>query len=177
MKIILQLSSNTLLICSFETSILIWMLMRWLLSLKPFLFNSRMLFPWLVLSRLFQSMPSFPSVCQNYEWESLSETIAAMSRENLSSGFSTRIDSNWPALSQKLISDIETRGITLSRQRTTMVLIRLRESTGWSAPLLFTYGINRFFYHDMAHCIFDSLIWSTCLYFPCFSCVFSRKEE
>ena len=35
-KIILQLSSNTLLIFSSETSILIWMLMRWLLSLKPF---------------------------------------------------------------------------------------------------------------------------------------------
>ena len=33
----------------------------------------------------------------------------------------------------------------LSRQRTTKVLIRLRRYAGWSAPLLFSYGINRFF--------------------------------
>ena len=36
--------------------------------------------------------------------------------------------------------EIETRGIILSRQRTTKALIRL----------LFVYGINRF-YHDLAH--------------------------
>ena len=47
-------------------------------------------------------------------------------------------------------SDIETRSIILSRLGTTKVLIRLRESAGWSAPLLFAYGINRFS-HDMAH--------------------------
>ena len=47
-------------------------------------------------------------------------------------------------------SDIETRSIVLSRQRTTKVLIRLRECAGWSVPLLFAYGINRFF-HDVAH--------------------------
>ena len=41
-------------------------------------------------------------------------------------------------------------GITLSRQRTTKVLIRLCWCAGWSAPLLFTYGINRFS-NDMAH--------------------------
>ena len=42
------------------------------------------------------------------------------------------------------------RGIILSRQQTAKVLIRLRRSAGWSAPLLFAYGINRFS-HDMAH--------------------------
>ena len=53
------------------------------------------------------------------------------------------------------ISDIETRGIILSRQRTTKVLIRLRGCAGWSAPLLFAYGINRFF-HDVTH---FSAVW------------------
>ena len=47
------------------------------------------------------------------------------------------------------ISDIETRDIILSRQRTTQVLIRLCRCAGWSAPLLFAYGINRFS-HDVA---------------------------
>ena len=46
------------------------------------------------------------------------------------------------------ISDIETRDIILSRQRTTKALIRLRGCAGWSAPLLFAYGKNRFS-HDV----------------------------
>ena len=68
----------------------------------------------------------------------------ASSRENLSSGFAIRVDSNRPAQLQELISDIETRGIILSMKRTTKVLIRLRRCAGWSAPLLFAYGLNRF---------------------------------
>ena len=48
------------------------------------------------------------------------------------------------------ISDIETRGIILSRQWTTKVLIRLRGYAGWSASLLFAYDKNRFS-HDVAH--------------------------
>ena len=39
----------------------------------------------------------------------------------------------------------ETRDITLSRQRTTKVLIRLRGFAGWSAPLLFAYDIRHVF--------------------------------
>ena len=39
----------------------------------------------------------------------------------------------------------ETRHITLSRQQTTKVLIRLRGCAGWSAPLLFAYGIRHVF--------------------------------
>ena len=39
----------------------------------------------------------------------------------------------------------ETRDITLSRQRTTKVLIRLRGCAGWSAPLLFAYDIRHVF--------------------------------
>ena len=39
----------------------------------------------------------------------------------------------------------ETRDITLSRQRTTKALIRLRGCAGWSAPLLFAYGIRLVF--------------------------------
>ena len=45
--------------------------------------------------------------------------------------------------------DKEIGGIILSRQRTTKVLIRLRNCAGCSAPLLFAYGINRFS-HDVA---------------------------
>ena len=52
---------------------------------------------------------------------------------------------------------IETRGIILSMQRTTKALIRLRGCAGWSAPLLFAYGINRFS-HDVAHLVF----WKKC---------------
>ena len=47
------------------------------------------------------------------------------------------------------ISDIETGDIILPRQRTIKVLIRLRGCVGWSAPLLFAHGINRFS-HDVA---------------------------
>ena len=51
------------------------------------------------------------------------------------------------------ISDIETRVIILSRQQTTKALIRLSRCPGWSAPLLFAYGINRF-PHDVAHLVY-----------------------
>ena len=54
------------------------------------------------------------------------------------------------ARSRLEISDIETRSIILSKQRTTKALIRMRRGAGWSAPLLFKYGKNRFS-HDMAH--------------------------
>ena len=43
------------------------------------------------------------------------------------------------------ISAIASGGIILSKQRTTKVLIRLRGCACLSAPLLFAYGINRFF--------------------------------
>ena len=81
----------------------------------------------------------------------------ATSQENLSLGFATRIDSNQPAQPQKLakrleISDIASRGIILSRQWTTKVLIRLCGWAGWSSPLLFAYGKNRFSY-DVAQIV------------------------
>ena len=47
------------------------------------------------------------------------------------------------------ISDIETRDIMLFKQQITKLLISLRGCTGWSAPLLFAYGKNRFS-HDVA---------------------------
>ena len=52
----------------------------------------------------------------------------------------------------------------LSRQRTTKVLIRLRGCAGWSAPLLFADGINRFS-HDVIHifvCSFFRILSSAC---------------
>ena len=80
--------------------------------------------------------------------------IWALSRENLSWGFAIRVDSNWPAQLQKLGRGlkfrIETRGIILSRQRTTKAPVRLLGCAGWSAPLLFAYGISNFS-HDVAH--------------------------
>ena len=48
------------------------------------------------------------------------------------------------------IAHIETKAIVLFRQRTTKALIRLRSCAGWSAPLLFSYGISRFS-HNVAH--------------------------
>ena len=47
------------------------------------------------------------------------------------------------------ISDLKTRDIILSRQRIAKALIRLRGCAGWSAPLMFAYGKNRFS-HDVA---------------------------
>ena len=54
------------------------------------------------------------------------------------------------------ISDIETRGIILSRQRK-KALIRQHGCAGWSAPLLFAYGINRFS-PDEAQLIIERLV-------------------
>ena len=69
----------------------------------------------------------------------------APSRENLSSVFAIRQDSNRPAPHQKLNKSPETLeiwsiGVILYKQRTTKAPIRLR---GWSAPVLLGYGINR----------------------------------
>ena len=53
------------------------------------------------------------------------------SQENLPTGFTTRLDSNWPAQVQERasfeVSCITTAGIILSRQRTTKALISLRK--------------------------------------------------
>ena len=48
------------------------------------------------------------------------------------------------------ILETASRGIMLSRQQTTKVLIRLRECAGWSVPLLFAYNTNRFS-HNVVH--------------------------
>ena len=49
---------------------------------------------------------------------------------------------------------IASKDIILSKQRTTKVLIRLCGCAGWSAPLLFAYGINRYS-HDVSHFILE----------------------
>ena len=49
-------------------------------------------------------------------------------------------------------SDRASIGILLSKQQSTKALIRLHGCAGWSAPLWFAYGINRFS-HDVAHFI------------------------
>ena len=58
----------------------------------------------------------------------------------------------------KATEAVVSRGIILSRQRTTKVLIRVHGCVGWSAPLLFAHVINRFS-HDLAQLI----LWSVAL--------------
>ena len=67
-----------------------------------------------------------------FEWQ-------ALTRENLSSGFSTKLDSNQPAQLQRIEILLEASpDMLLSNKWITKVLIKLRGCTGWSAPLLFT---------------------------------------
>ena len=79
---------------------------------------------------------------QNDKW--------ATSRENVSSEIFDQVRFK-PACSATEASynfetlDITSMHIILSKQRTTKVLIRLRGCTGWSAPLLFAYGIRHMF--------------------------------
>ena len=87
--------------------------------------------------------------------------IQATSRENVSSGIFDQVRFK-PACSATESSysleilDLVSIGITLSRQRKTKMLIRLRACAGWFAPLLFAYAMNRFS-HDMAHLYFFHL--------------------
>ena len=106
--------------------------------------------------------------------------IWALSREKLSSGIANMYDCKhvW----QKLAVQPQAwnfgyrnlRDIILSRQRTTKALIRLRGCAGWSAPLLFAYGINRFS-HDVAHFISDrnscskQWLWSDAVFSPAYN--------
>ena len=77
-------------------------------------------------------------------------SIWASSWENASSGFSDQVRLKLACTATKAsmrleILVTETRDITLSRQRTTKALIRLRGCTGWSVPLLFAYDIRYIF--------------------------------
>ena len=81
-------------------------------------------------------------------WHALSSV--ASSWENVSSGVSDQVRlklacSATEASMRLGILVTETRDITLSRQRTTKALIRLRGCAGWSAPLLFAYDIRHVF--------------------------------
>ena len=55
------------------------------------------------------------------------------------------------------ISDLASIGIILPRQWKTKALIRLRGCTGWSSPLLFAYGKNRFS-RDVAQLFLSNII-------------------
>ena len=70
---------------------------------------------------------SYPLVHFRMTW-----SIWASLRETLSWGFATSVDTNWPVQPQKLGWGLKTRGIVLSRQRTTKALIRLRKCACWS---------------------------------------------
>ena len=70
--------------------------------------------------------------------------------ENVSSGVSDQVRlklacSAAGASMRLAILVTETQDITLSRQQTTKVLIRLRGCAGWSVPLLFLYDIRHVF--------------------------------
>ena len=100
---------------------------------------------------------SLPLSCDWYFfWQkNISVTIPlemkwATSRENVSSKIfdQVRFKPAWSATEpgQNLESlDIASVYIILSNQRTTKVLIRLCGCAGWSAPLLFAYGIRHVF--------------------------------
>ena len=93
---------------------------------------------------------NIPSVLEHNVWRNWTHQISLVTRKSV---FRVR---HKPACSASEtswcleISAITSRGIVLSRQRKTKVLIRLRECAGWSAPLLFAWGKNRFS-HDKAH--------------------------
>ena len=78
------------------------------------------------------------------------KTAWASSWENVSSGVCDhiRLKRAYSATGASVRLEIlvtETRDITLSRQRTTKALIRLRGCASWSAPLLFAYDIRHVF--------------------------------
>ena len=83
--------------------------------------------------------------------------IWAMSRENLSSGVSDRVSLKPVCAAtetrQRLeILDFPSISIILSRQWTTKALISLSGCAGWSAPLLFAYGIKQVFFMTRLIC-------------------------
>ena len=83
-------------------------------------------------------------------WICCSPMVWAMSWKNVSLGICDQVKLK-PACSATEASysletlDIASIGIILSKQRTTMVLTSLHECAGWSAPLLFAYGIRHIF--------------------------------
>ena len=108
--------------------------------------------------RCFNSfMPRDSSVysCKLYRF------IWAMSWKNLSSEVCDQVRLKQACSATKAsgsleILDLASIGIILSKQWTTKMLIRLCTCAGWSAPLLFPYGTNRFS-HDVAHLSFSFL--------------------
>ena len=89
------------------------------------------------------------------EWQNHGRTRQIQYSPNfLKRGYNKTLNRIW--LSIKSNESKASRGIILSRQRTTKTLIRLRGCAGWSAPLLFAYGINRFS-DDMAQIIFRAV--------------------
>ena len=80
----------------------------------------------------------------------------ATSWENVSSGVSNQVRlklscSAAEASNRLEILVTETRDITLSRHRTTKMLVRLRGCAGWSAPFLFAYDIRHLFSWPGSH--------------------------
>ena len=100
----------------------------------------------------------------NISGSCLMKTVWAISHENMSSGIFDQVRFK-PACSatetSKNLECWDKAGIhiILSKQRRTKVLIRLRGCAGWSAPLLFAYGIKQFS-HDLAHLMDESYTWS-----------------
>ena len=74
------------------------------------------------------------------------KTIWVTARENLTSGFATRVDSNRPAQLQKLGRALKFRIYKLE----VLYYLGSKQLRCWPAPLLFAYGKNRFS-HDVAH--------------------------
>ena len=82
-----------------------------------------------------------------YRWSTLL-SMSLITRKPVF-GVSDRVRLKWACSATEAsysqeISDLDSKCIILSKQWTTKALIRLRGCAGWSAPLLFAYGKNRF---------------------------------
>ena len=90
----------------------------------------------------------------------------ATPRENVSLGVSDQACAATEASYSLEISAIESRDITLSKQRTTKALIKLHGCASWSGPLLFAYDIRHIFSWFVCLCwglTSQSTIFQSCL--------------
>ena len=97
-------------------------------------------------------MPTYLNPLFNKQKNNITATLWAASRENLSLGFATSSDSYQPAKLMRLarVLKFQLKQIAVFYYPGSEQQQILRGYTGWSAPLLFAYGISRFS-HDMAH--------------------------
>ena len=117
--------------------------------------------------------PSLPMMCTSqlyiYKCATSWETcLQGLRPDKTQTGLLSYID--WLSFE---ILDLASICIILSRQWTTKTLIRLCGCTGWSAPLLFAYGIKQVFSWRGSN-LFYSCIWRGVITYIFFICLFLR---